>query len=189
MNKLIYIPILFIAVALISCGNKQLLPKDYAAYVRNPENGYIKTANKSNIKIECFYKPVDYVLVITARKNNITTAEYNTLKKDLDGSIYYEILIYHDKAPDGNTQSYINYSLENDLLLVNKTDTLKPNSYLVEPYNGVQPYQRVLFSFNADKAPENYSVLIDSTSDKSLLKSKFLYSSNDIKEVALKLND
>lgn len=189
MSKYYYSLSVLFSLVLISCGSKDLRPKDYVAHIKNPENGYVKIINKNALRIECMYKPIDYEVANRLKKDNVSAAEYDGLKKEMDGNIYYELLIHHTKKPTDNMKMYIDYYLERDIYFVNGKDTLTPNSYMVEPYNGITPYQRVLFSFPIKNTPENYSVLIDSSSAASIVKAQFEYRANDINEVALKLND
>lgn len=175
----------------VACNmDKALPPNEYAAFIKNPENGYLKTAQKGKLKIDCLYKPLDYEALSYAGNSVINSSAFNAIKKDIDGNNYYELQIYRvANAPDG-LQTYINYHLEKDLRLVfSNGDTIKPNSYMAEPYDGVSPFQRVLFSFPAKKENNDFTILIDSIPGQSLLKTSFAYTANTINTAKVELVD
>lgn len=191
-NKLKYISLLAgLVLFALACNTGTLLsPGEYAAFVKNPENGYLKAVQRSDLKVECLYKPNDYEALTYLGHGKLNSAMLESVKKDIAGNKYYELLIHRGKKQNESIEMYINYYLEKDLKLVFGKDTIKPNSFLVEPYNGVTPFQRVMFSF-PDKYPdnENFTVLIDSTNDTSLIKTAFAYSANTINKAQVKLID
>lgn len=192
VNNVKYISFLLLLMLSASACNKGaiLSPNEYAAFVKNPENGYLKAVQKGDMKVECLYKPNDYEALTYLGHGKLSAASLEAVKKDIAGNKYYELLIHRGKKQNENVEMYINYYLEKDLRLVFGKDTIKPNSFLVEPFNGVTPFQRVMFSF-PDKYPdnENFTVLIDSTNDASLIKTGFAYSANTINKAQVKLID
>jgi hypothetical protein len=191
-NKLKYISLLLgLALCLAACKTDTVLPpNEYAAFIKNPENGYLKSVQKGKIKMDCLYKPMDYEALSYARDTRLNTTSFNAIKKDIDGNRYYELLMYLDKDTRTLMQTYINYNLEKDLKLVFAAgDTLRPNSYLAEPYDGVSPFQRILFSFPEKKDNNDFTILIDSTSTQSMIKTSFVYTASTINTAKVELID
>lgn len=186
MNKFVFYTSFLLCFVLFSCSNNSLLPKQYVEHINNMQNGYLQSDNDAGVKIECLYKPHDFEALTRLRSYNVTQLQIDSVKRELGDNSYYELKIYYDGTNTGDN-TYVNYYMEKDLRMVTaKGDSLKPSSYLPEPYNGVMPFQRVLVSFPEKISDANSTIVIRGFKNNRGL--KFKYSTQTITEATLKTN-
>lgn len=151
----------------LGCG-KQLSSQEYTTWIKNPENGMVKTVEAVGVSMECMYQPKPLVEKL--------------LQESIDNDVaYFNIRLLFQEEPSSETKSYIFFDMEKDLFLVSSNDTLPCILFHAEPWNGVTPYQTCLtaFEFNAT-SNEDFKIIIQSPTGSNL---EFDYSETDFKNI------
>jgi hypothetical protein len=160
----------FICLFAMSCTKKKLNKKDYLQYIENEDNGLRASRIMGDVKYTLQYKPIDYVLL----KENNSNAQQTAV--DLKGMQYYTLsysLVKNDKdilrydLSEENEYyqrvNYFSYGLQNDLYLVDGSDTLLCKLFNYVRSYGLSPRVDVVIGFNTTpkKAIEEKQLVLE----------------------------
>lgn len=176
MKKIVLIAVALLAsVVLISfMGSNELKPSELIHWVENQENGLTQSKAINEFIFEAQYKPVDYVVSLEARKDDVTENEYQQLKSELDGLQYIDLTI-GTNAGQGNALSggiqnedeyyqrldyFVTYANQ-DIYLIQGQDTLWPQLYHFERNYGLAPSNTLLLGFEKGNSEEDRNLIID----------------------------
>lgn len=139
---------LFGILALNSCRPDYLPPSGYVKHIRNPENGFIQKETVSNLSVEAFYQPPEYIALMQSKPGEVN-------EKDIENTIeryanFYQFLV--SIKPDNNIpvdeqlikivesedsfrikKEYMLYRLQHCFSLISEHDTLPCAFYHAQP--------------------------------------------------------
>jgi hypothetical protein len=169
---------------------KETMPVDnYMQWVRDPQNGLIKTKTIDELQFKVQYKPYEYIVCMEERNDKIADTLMKRKLKELEGMQYYDlkILLKNNEGEllkSGLTSAeeydsrvkYFSFGMQQDIQLVDGTDTLPCVMYHFERAYDATPVCTVLLGFdwkdsNAGKAKT--LLVYDKTFNKGLLKFTF----------------
>ena len=171
MKYLVYIAGLFL---LVSCTKSTLLPSDLIRWVENEENGLVQRQEFEHYFFEAKYKPIDYVVAIEGRTDQLSEKKYGQLKSELEGLQYVDMNIGPLKQK-GNALSaglsseeeyferldyFVTYA-QQDIFMVQGQDTLYPKLYHFERNYGLAPKNTLLLGFEQVQQSGDRTVYID----------------------------
>ncbi len=161
--------LLVISIMLITIvGCKQsAIPSDYVRYVRNPDNGLLRSKQVGPVHIDLQYKPIPYLIANELRRNDISKEEFLPRQKELTGSQYYNLQLSVTDQPQANIINYrlrdeteiqkrlyyLSFGMQNDIRLIDGTDTLKPMLYHFERSYDLAPHRTFVLAF--EQRPDN----------------------------------
>lgn len=161
-------------LSLSSCGNENLIPSDYVTWVNNEENGLLKKKTVQPLEIEAVYKPLPYIIANEKRTNEIPQIEYDKRAKELEGMHYFTVklsiiggkldITNFEVETDAQQQerlAYLSFAMQDDIKLVEGTDTLPCALYHFERSYDLAPYRTFVLGF--EQKEEN------KTKDKTLV--------------------
>jgi hypothetical protein len=155
--------LLFLFVLIIfltSCSKKNLETTDYVSWVENESNGLSVTKELDDIKYRLLYKPVDYVVAKELINNAIKKNEVESRKKELGNMNYFTLRIESKKSEElmrVNIKSEDEYYhrleyfmgyMQDDIYLVDGTDTINPSLFHFERNYGLAPFNDFVLGFN-----------------------------------------
>lgn len=199
-NKIVFI-LLTIGCFLQSCSRSSLAPSELIKWVENKENGLVQRQDLNNYFFEAKYKPLDYVIAIEGRSDDLSKSDFDRLKGELNGLQYIDM----DIGPLTNEGNILSSGLESeeeyferldyfvtyanqDIFIVQGRDTLMPKLYHFERNYGLAPKNTLLLGFENGEQEKDINLYID---DQVLGvgRVKFLFKNEDIKSTpTLKLN-
>lgn len=194
MKRLKYILVLVLgALILASCGKEVLRPSDLIKWVDQEENGLVQRQNFENYFFEAKYKPIDYVVSMEGRTDDLSEEDYSNMKSQLEGLQYVDLnigtLSKTGNALSGEVESedeyfqrldyFVTYA-QQDIFMVQGKDTLYPKLYHFERNYGLAPKNTLLLGFENGSSETDRYVFID---DKILGvgRVKFLFENEAIK--------
>ncbi|MDR1678409.1 MAG: hypothetical protein LBR81_01365 [Prevotellaceae bacterium] len=146
--------------SIVSAVPKELSPVDYAAWIQNEEAGLKLRSQHGAYKYELQYQPPAYLVVVQERTEQI---EEKLLREEINkrGDLQYfsfkmstidgkGILSNKDIAID-NRDSYLLSGLQQDIKLVEGTDTLNCVMLHFESSNNLIPYDNCVLAFEKSK--------------------------------------
>lgn len=158
-NKL---SILYLGVSLlvfISCAKEKLEATDYIKYVESESNGLRVVKKIGDVNYALQYKPMNYVLV---KESNSNTSDKGIA--DTDGMQYYTLSYSLSnsnadilKSNIGSTGeyyervNYLSYGLQNDVYLLEGSDTLKCRLFNFVRSYGLSPRADFIMAFDESK--------------------------------------
>lgn len=147
-----------------ACTNPQLSPKAYIAWIENENNGLKTTQLAGDYRISLQYKPLEYVVMLNERNDNIDKATMDKGIEEIKDMQYYTLRI---NTKDEKTEmlrtnltetneyyqriEYFSFHLKNDLYLVDGTDSLPCGLFHFERSYGVSPGNNFLLAFPLSK--------------------------------------
>lgn len=143
-----------------SCGKKQLNPTEYIAWVEDEGNGLSVTKNLDNINYRLLYKPIDYIVAKELINNAIKKNEIESRKKELGNMNYFtlriesktseELMRVNIKSEDEyyHRLEYFMGYMQDDIYLVDGTDTINPSLFHFERNYGLAPFNDFVLGFN-----------------------------------------
>lgn len=161
-------------VLTVACSKDEMKPSDLIHWVEDSENGLVQRQEFENYFFEAKYKPVDYVVSMEGRTDNLTEDEYLNLKSELEGLQYVDLTIGPLKS-QGNALSggienedeyferldyFVTYANQ-DIFLVQGQDTLLPKLYHFERTYGLAPKNTLLLGFDTGKEDTDRNIIID----------------------------
>lgn len=192
---------IFLILSLRLCTTGSLSPRDYRAFVTNPDNGLIKTKHIGDVDYIVTYKPHELIAVIE-NDAHIDSGLYAGTMGEISGLQYYNFkLKINDKTKDilkANVASvndyygrveYFTSLMQDDIWLIQGTDTLPCRIFHYERNYSAAPYSD--FSLAFDGAGNNVNtdrtiVFNDHVFNNGLI--KLTISGSDIKKIpALKI--
>lgn len=119
------------------CSQVGLEPLSFVRWVENPANGLRVTKTMGAITYMLQYKPVEYIVAMEEKTQNLKKSTLNERVSELDGMQYYSLRLSPSSGDQDvlsqNMQSendylrmvnYFSFELEQDLYLVDGGDTL-----------------------------------------------------------------
>lgn len=154
---------LYISILLtISCTKTKLDPTGYAQWVENEENGLKVQRKTGNFEFELQYKPADY-MVLMEQKKKVTARSLEQRKRELGAMQHYTLKIKaldqtRDILRSGITDErqyyerleYFMSYMQDDISLVEGTDTLPCLLFHFERNYGLAPYSSMVLAFESD---------------------------------------
>ncbi|WMX17578.1 hypothetical protein [Aureispira sp. CCB-E] len=145
---------------LVGCGNRDLIPSDYVAWVNDSNNGLLKKKSIHPLEVELLYKPIPYIIANEQRSNTIDEGIYQKRMKDLKELQYYtlklgilggEFNVSNYEVSDNATQqerlNYLSFAMQKDIKLVEGKDTLNCALYHFERSYDITPYRTFVLAF------------------------------------------
>jgi hypothetical protein len=197
LNKVV---LLFIAASLMCCNSKQTLNRE--AYIRWMNDPECPLKNEKQIGDYTFiaqYKPIDLVALgefsIEDLPNGVA---FDSIKKEFEGMQYFVLKIgVSDASKDmlsfgiSNQQEYYNRveyfatHAQQDLYLVEGTDTLPCRLYHFERTYGVSPFNNLLIGFENNMEADNVKTKRLHFNDQALGHGmlQFNFSEKDLKNI------
>jgi hypothetical protein len=169
---------------------KETMPTNtYIKWVRNPENGLIKTKTINELQFKVQYKPYEYIVCMEEQTEKIADTLMKRKLKELEGMQYYDLKILL-KNNEGellksgltaageydNRVKYFSFGMQQDIQLVDGNDTLPCTMYHFERAYDATPVCTILLGFNKDNSKEGKAktlLFYDRTFNKGLLKFTF----------------
>ena len=159
--------IVTLVIMLVGCEQRpKLPPAEYAQWVENPENGFVKQKTFDAVSFISFYKPSEYRVL----KEVVNTSEVNldSIKNEIDLSSQWYTFTFRVKAgqhplEEGNQSTreyfqkleyYIN-AQPDFKLIVDKTDTLECTMYHMERNYGGAPYIDINVAFKNENQTQS----------------------------------
>jgi len=167
--------LIVIIICLCSCGKKNLSTADYVSWVENESNGLSVTKSFEDIKYRLLYKPVDYILAKELINNAIEKNEIESRKKELGSMNYFtlriesttsnELMRVNIKSEDEyyHRLEYFMSYMQDDIYLVDGTDTISPNLFHFERNYGLAPFNDFVLGFTkaSEKVNDLYLIYND----------------------------
>jgi len=192
-NKISITLVGLLTLLTISCGKEELRPSDLIRWVENEENGLVQRQNFQEYFFEAKYKPLDYVVSIEGRTDDLSESKYTDIKSELEGLQYVDLnigpLSKSGNALSGDLKSeeeyferldyFVTYA-QQDIFLVQGKDTLLPKLYHFERNYGLAPKNTLLLGFqNGSTEADRYLYIDDQILGVGRV--KFLFENSRIK--------
>ncbi|NOQ74894.1 MAG: hypothetical protein GQ574_22965 [Crocinitomix sp.] len=193
--------LMLLVFIVISCNKDVLKPSDLIHWVENEENGLVERQEFEHYFFEAKYKPIDYVIAIEGRTDELKQDDYSNLKSELEGLQYVDLNI-GPLTTQGNALSagiqdneeyferldyFVTYANQ-DIFMVQGQDTLLPKLYHFERNYGLAPKNSLLLGFDQGEKEQDRAVYIDDQV-LSVGRVKFLFKNTDIQSTpTLKIN-
>ena len=154
--------VLAVGLGLAFVPASQSLPAaEYAAWVNNPENGLKQGASTGSIQLTALYKPLDFIVLQEADVAVLSNQEaLNTRKQALSELQYYEVQVASHIGTDATFQQFLG-TLQEQISLLDGSDSLACVLYHHEPSMGVKPHETLLLGFFRTNSKNDKTLLID----------------------------
>jgi hypothetical protein len=168
---------------------KTLQGSDYINWVRNPENGLVKEKVIDELKFKIQFKPYEYIACMNEHTDQLADTVLKKAIKELNGMQFYDLKIslndnegeilkagLKSREDYDKRVKYFSFEMQQDIQLVDGTDTLPCTMYHYERAYDATPVTTILVGFQADakNAAKTKTLLIyDRTFNKGLLKFRF----------------
>jgi hypothetical protein len=169
---------------------EEVMPvNEYIKWVKDPRNGLLKIKAMDELEYAVQYKPYPYIICMEEQTDKLADTMVSRKIKELESVQYYDLKI---SLKDGQGEllksklgsadeydkrvKYFAFGMQQDIQLVDGTDTLPCIMYHFERAYDVAPYCTVLLGFENDKTKsgKQKTVLVyDKTFNKGLLKFTF----------------
>lgn len=175
---------------------QELAPVEYISWCRDKENHLNKTKEIGDITYQLLYKPAEYVACMEEESTSIQTDTLAKKVEELNGLEYYdfkieitsgqgELLKYNVSSAEEYNQrvNYFAFQMQNDLKLVDGSDTLDCKLFHFERAYDVAPYAVFLLGFPKGKSANTEKMFFyqDKVFNKGII--KFTYNKNDLKNI------
>jgi len=171
------ITLLFLAFGILlncACSKEKMKPSDLIYWVNNPENGLVQRQDLSTYFFEAKYKPLDYVIAMEGRSDELSESHYTELKGELSGLQYIDLTIgplsHEGDVLSSGIQSdeeyferldyFVTYANQ-DIFMVQGKDTLLPRLYHFERNYGLAPKNTLLLGFDQGEKNQDRHFYID----------------------------
>ncbi len=184
---------ILIVFSLGSCNKDYANVSEYISYVRNPINGLQKEKVIGNISLALQYKPIDY-MVLNETRGKID-GRFEKRKKELSGLQHYTLKLalsshqgditeykVSDEKGYQDRLYYLSYGMQEDIKMVQGTDTLKCSLYHFERSFDSSPYRTFVLAFEEHQA-EGDRILIWDSKEMGLGTLKLGIKEKDIKSI------
>lgn len=168
---------IFVLVAVIlflQCSNMSSLDgREYVNWIEKPRNAINKQKEIEDLQYNLQYCPLEYMLLKEFRSDHISQKLVEDRRKD---SLMFfklristknnkeDILNYNisDNSDYYARVDYLSYGFEENIILVNSSDTLYPALYHYERTYGIAPYADFMFAFKKNNFKKsNFTICID----------------------------
>ncbi len=177
--------------------SEKLKPEEYVKWVQNPENGFRKEKIIDDLVFNIQYKPYEYIVCMEEQKQELQDSLVNKKIKELDGMQYYdfkiilkeglgELLKYKltSKGEYDKRVKYFAFNMQNDIQLVEGTDTIPCTLFHFERAYDVTPSSVFLLGFGVTKntlKQDKTLIVYDRTFGKGLI--KFTFNQKDLQRL------
>lgn len=140
---------------------------EYMKWIEDAENGIKVNKTIGNFTYSALYKPYEYLALIDLKKDSPTKQEVNKVINEYND---YQYFTFRITANDQNTEllkvnlhseddyysriEYFSFKMQNDLKLIEGTDTLNCVMFHFERIYGLAPYATFVIGFPLTKAEE-----------------------------------
>jgi hypothetical protein len=157
-------------VSLLSCQNHlhSLKPKEFVKYIEDQDNGISTEKIIGDISYSLQYKPYEYIAIKELKKEKINSDELAQKIDEIKGLQYFDFKISNLNMSEDILRKnlsnenefeqrirYFSFEMQNDLKLIDCSDTLDCNLFHFERTYGLSSYTIFLLGF-----PINNSVKI-----------------------------
>jgi len=139
---------------------EKLNVKEYVTRVEDAENGIKANKTIGNFTYSVLYKPYEYLALLELKKDSLTQQKIKEKTKEYDGYQYFTFRITSEKQTDEllkvNLKSeneyyarleYFSFNMQNDIKLIEGTDTLNCVLFHFERIYGLAPYATFILGF------------------------------------------
>lgn len=161
---------------LVGCGQPDLIPSDYVAWVQDEAHGLRQTRGIAPLQVTALYKPVPYLIAQEERTNAIDPQLYQTRTQALEGMQYYTLQVALEgstkqditnyQVADGQAQqerlAYLSFGMQQDIQLIQGTDTLPCRLFHFERSYDLAPHRTFVLAFDqpAEASPTQERTLV-----------------------------
>jgi hypothetical protein len=159
-NKTIFCFLFLPALLFTGCAQRDVLEAhDYLKWFEQPDNGATASKEIGDFEFSILYKPVDYILALESRGRVLPEEQLKKRKQELEGFQYYTFRIKSNKDQEffrtgmqAENDYYVRLEYfismaQDDICLVEGSDTLVCAVYHFERNYGVSPYSHIVLSF------------------------------------------
>lgn len=164
MHKVILVCPIMILLALSGCSEKTVGAKDYISWVTNKNNGLKVSKDIGNYSFCLQYEPVPYVALREQYDGKVTNGKLEEAIKERSGFQYFILeistidkktdILKSDLKASGDYYTriqYFSYMMQDDLKLMDGTQTVPCQLFQFERDYGVTPFQRFVLGFPKGK--------------------------------------
>ena len=156
-----------IGLMIMSCNRPSLSPSDYVKYVSDEANGLVKTKNIGEVNIKVQYKPVSYIIANEMRTNDISKADFEKRKKELEAMQYYNLtldiadarnILNYNVSNQSHQQErihYLSFGMQQDIRLMENGKELPCVLYHFERTYDISKERTFLIAFNQDESTKD----------------------------------
>ncbi|MEP6795535.1 MAG: hypothetical protein ABJB16_14495 [Saprospiraceae bacterium] len=168
--------------------------KDYVHWVQDNRNGFRKDLDLGVFTFSAQFKPYEYIICLEEHAEEIADSLMIRKIQELNGMQYYDLriklngsngeLLKHNLSSEqeySNRVSYFSFEMQNDIHLVEGTDTLTCALYHFERTFDVSPTSTILLGFpvsNKNSSEIKTLLVYDRTFNNGLM--KFTFSKKDL---------
>ncbi|OFY82859.1 MAG: hypothetical protein A3F72_01875 [Bacteroidetes bacterium RIFCSPLOWO2_12_FULL_35_15] len=168
-NKIqFFLVVIFFATVHSSCSKKKGINTvaEYISVVQNPENGLSTSKKIEDFEFSVLYKPLDYIIALENKDNKVSKDSINKRKQQLEGYQYYTFRLKSSKDNEFfrtgmNSENeyyerleYFVTNAQDDIYLIDGTDTLTCELYHFERNYGISPYSNIVLAFKQKNETE-----------------------------------
>jgi hypothetical protein len=181
-------------VALIfSCSNSTLTEAELKAYVLNEENGLVKKSSRGDFQAEAYHRPNDLVIAQMAYDKSLTKDTLDSLRtaysdfsyfvlhmsknnREVESYFAYNPILYNEIV------NYLNGEIDQDMMLLHKSDTIKALQTIYSPALGSSNYTSVMavFGTGIKQLPPTIELVWNDTQLNTGVH-RFLFNKSDLK--------
>ncbi|MBO9702038.1 MAG: hypothetical protein J7604_17655 [Sporocytophaga sp.] len=148
-------------ISSLTGSNKTLKAGEYIQWIEDKNNGLIDSRDFDDLNYYVQYKPIDYVTLKTLGPDGLNKKIFSETKKEYEGMQYFtltlsnrssqEDLLRYDVTGSEEYQhrvSYFAFDAQNDIKLIQGTDTLYCKLYHFERTYNIGPFVSLLMGFD-----------------------------------------
>jgi hypothetical protein len=159
---------LILACILCSCGRTENFrtEAELIAYIRDEDNGLIKSAELNNYKIEVMYKPVDLLVNQEIGEEPVDEQKLNGLKLKYQAYYYFTLSLSRNNKEalhqvDGGMEQYsalvqtLSFRMNEYVTMTTSAyDTIPAGDFILNRTYGMSTSTDLLFVFNKEKSAD-----------------------------------
>lgn len=157
------LPVLLACVMAFGSCRRNTAPKDLLTYINHPGNGITQEQDIRDNHIQLQYIP-SVLQVLSVNGNNLSAIAFEQEKAKYDSFMYFRFSILNNVyKPVGDTLNYLNFSLQNDLMLVTDNNDTVPCVFY-QKIAGANRYNNefiVVFEKSVQEMPDFHFVYTD----------------------------
>jgi hypothetical protein len=158
---------MIVSLMMMSCNNSSLSPSEYVKYVADEANGLVKTKNIGEVNIKVQYKPISYLIANEMRTNDISKADFDERKKELESMQYYNLtldiadarnILNYNVSSQSHQQErihYLSFGIQQDIRLMENGKELPCILYHFERTYDISKERTFLIAFNQDESTKD----------------------------------
>lgn len=164
---------LLLTLFVYGCDQKKLYPLEYAAWVEDESNGLVAKKQVGEYEFSLLYKPLEYI-ALTSEKNPEIKRDTLVKRMQLLGELQYFTFRMSKSGKDvlsAGKSAGIDYQLlehftshmQNDILLIDGTDTLSCLLFHYERNYGLSPFSNIVLGFEKPGQNKENNFINDKT--------------------------